>query len=231
MARQLPFSPGERMEYVGRVRTGVSAHGVLRIDGPADVRGISTWILHSEMEGGLAFIRASDHNVSWLDPVRMASLRYSSRERHVLNKHDEAVEIFPEERRWTAKGGLEGSLDSDAPLDELSFLYYLRTLPLTGATPLSVSRHFDSGRNPTDVRVLGREEIEVGAGRFHAVIVEMRVRDARRYKGEGVIRVSLSDDACRLILRLESDVPDNGKATLSLSAYSGTRCDRTSQNR
>jgi hypothetical protein len=40
----------------------------------------------------------------------------------------------------------------------------------------------------------------------------MRVRDARRYHGEGVIRVYLSDDRCRLLLRLESSVPDAGSA-------------------
>jgi hypothetical protein len=36
--------------------------------------------------------------------------------------------------------------------------------------------------------------------------------------------VYLSDDECRLILRLESDVPDAGKVTLALAAYSGARC-------
>jgi hypothetical protein len=75
--------------------------------------------------------------------------------------------------------------------------------------------------------VIGREEVTVGAGRFRAVIVEMRVRDARRYHGEGVIRVTLSDDRCRLILRLESTVPEAGTATLALQSYEGMRwsCD------
>ena len=71
------------------------------------------------------------------------------------------------------------------------------------------------------VTVVGREEIEVPAGRFRAVVVEMRVRDARRYRGEGTIRIHLSDDSCRLILRLESRVPDAGPATLSLQSYEG----------
>ena len=110
-----------------------------------------------------------------------------------------------------------------APLDELSFLYYVRTLPLLPDNTLSVTRHFDEARNPTVVRVTGREDIDVPAGRFHAVVVEMRVRDARRYKGEGTIRIHLSDDACRLILRLESRVPDAGPATLELQSYEGAR--------
>jgi hypothetical protein len=51
----------------------------------------------------------------------------------------------------------------------------------------------------------------------------MRVRDPRRYKGEGVIRIHLSDDACRLILRLDSRVPDAGPATLELQSYEGVQ--------
>ncbi len=113
-----------------------------------------------------------------------------------MKRHDDAVEIFPDEKRWTSQGGLSGVTSSDLPLDELSFLYYLRTLPLTGDSTITLSRHFDTARNPTTVTVVGREEIEVGAGRFRAIVVEMRVRDTRRYNGEGVIRFSFSDDKC-----------------------------------
>ena len=230
-AGDLPFGPGERFEYAGRVHVGVAGKGSIWVEGPSELRGTTTWALHSEMEGRLGFLRATDKSASWLDPVLFTSLRYTSQERHLLARHDEAVDIFPRERRWSAQGGAEGTTDTDAPLDELSFLFYLRTLPLTGDAPLTFARHFDSARNPTVVTVVGRQDVEVGAGRFHAVIVQMRVRDARRYKGDGVIRVALSDDKCRLLLRLESDVPDAGKATLALASFSGTRCECGAQVR
>ncbi len=220
---RLPFAPGEKFEYAGRVHVGVSGRGTLRVDGPSQLRGTAVWTLHSDMEGTLGFLRASDRAVSWFDPVRMSALRYTARERHLLARHDDDVSIFASEKRWSGDDGTEGPLVSDQPLDELSFLYFLRTLPLADEAELIVSRHFDAARNPTIVRVVGRAEIEVGAGRFRAVIVEMRVRDARRYKGEGVIRIHLSDDSCRLILRLESNMPDAGKATLALSSYEGMR--------
>ena len=228
---ELPFAPGERFEYSGRVNLGVSGRGTLRVDGPTELRGTTTWTLHSDMEGKLGFLRATDRSESWIDPVRMSALRYTARERHVLAKYDEVVDIFSSEKRWSGQDGQEGVLLNDAPLDELSFLYFLRTLPLVGETTMTVARHFDAARNPTVVRVVGREEVEVGAGRFRAVIVEMRVRDARRYRGEGVIRIHLSDDRCRLILRLESDVPGTGKATLALASYDGVRWACTSQLR
>ena len=227
----LPFAPGERFEYTGRVHVGVAGRGTLRVEGPSELRGTTIWTLHSDMEGKLGFLKATDKSVSWIDPVRVSALRYTARERHLLAKYDDAVDIFAGEKRWTAEGGLEGALVSDAPLDELSFLYFLRTLPLAADTSMSLARHYDAARNPVLVRVIGREEVEVGAGRFRAVIVEMRVRDPRRYHGEGVIRVHLSDDKCRLILRLESNMPDAGKATLALASYTGARCACTAQIR
>ena len=225
----LPFGPGERMTYTGRVHVGVGGSGSIWVEGPVELRGRSVWLLHSDMQGKLGPIRASVRNASWLDPMNVASLRYSSSERHLWKKSDDVVEIFPAERRWKSQGGLEGALASEQPLDELSFLFYLRTLPLAPDTKLTLSRHFDETRNPTFVRVIGREEIEVPAGRFHAIEVEMRVRDTRHYEGEGTIRIHLSDDDCRLLLRLESKVPDAGTAILGLASYEGTRTACTSK--
>ena len=220
---RLPFAPGERLIFAGRVHTAVSGGGALWVEGPVELRGTSTWLLHSDMEGRVGPLRATDRNASWLDPVRMTALRYTSRERHIVSKHDDAVDIFAGEKRWRAENGAEGVTATSAPLDELSFLYFVRTLPLASDTTMAVARHYDPARNPTVLTVRGREEIQVGAGRFRAILVEMRVRDPRRYKGEGVIRIHLSDDACRLILRLDSRVPDAGPATLDLQSYEGVQ--------
>lgn len=220
---ELPFAPGERLTYAGRVRTAISGRGTLWVEGPSDLRGTPTWILHSDMEGRVGPFRATDQSTSWLDPVRMTTLRYTTRERHLLARHDNTTDIFAGEGRWSDGDGGSGELAAPDPLDELSFLYFLRTLPFSTDSTVSVIRHFDPARNPTVLRVVGRDDVQVGAGRFRALIVEMRVRDARRYRGEGVIRVSLSDDRCRLILRLESTVPDAGTAILSLESYDGVR--------
>lgn len=228
-ADALPFAPGEKLSFEGHVSTGVKGGGVMWVEGPVEMRGTTTWLLHSDMEGRIGPLRATDRTASWLDPIGMTALRYTSRERHILSKHDDAVDIFAGERRWSAANGAQGTVAIAAPLDELSFLYYVRTLPLTAGTSLTVARHFDVERNPTLLRVVGREEIAVGAGRFRAIVVEMRVRDARRYRGEGTIRIHLSDDPCRLILHLESRVPDAGPATLGLRSYEGERTSCTAK--
>lgn len=228
-ADALPFAPGERLTFEGHVHTGVKGGGAMWVEGPVELRGTMTWLLHSDMEGRVGPLRATDRTASWLDPVRMTALRYTSHERHIVSRHDDAVDIFAGEKRWSAENGAQGEMAVSAPLDELSFLYYLRTLPLAAGTTTTVARHFDVERNPTVLRVVGREEIEVGAGRFRAIVVEMRVRDARRYRGEGTITIHLSDDSCRLILRLESRVPEAGPATLGLQSYEGARASCTAR--
>lgn len=216
----LPFSIGEHLAYRVRVaRLGSVGHGAMWIEGPVEIRGVSTYLLRFDFKAGKGPVQASDRTWSWLDPERMASQRYAKREKHMLSRRDEWVELFPGEKRWVADNGEHGVSPSDAPLDELSFMYFIRTLPLGDNATYTFNRHFDKGRSPTSVRVIRRETISTGAGSFATVLVEMLVKDPRRYKGEGAIRINLTDDAYRIPVRIESDMPVVGTAVMSLEKY------------
>lgn len=227
--RELPFQPGERLTFRGRAGGGVSAKATMSVDGPTVLRGVATWVLRSTIDARIGPLRGSDRSSSWLDPVTLSALRYSARERRPFGGREEEVEIDRPERRWIGATGDGGVLATDAPLDELSFLYFVRTLALTSDTTLTIPRHFDAARNPVLLRMVGRESVTVPAGRFRALVVEMRVRDRRHYEGTGVIRLHLSDDRCRLLLRIESQVPGQGLATLSLASYEGASTECTAR--
>ena len=212
----LPFRVGERLVYEGRVR-GISGRGTMWIDGPVDVRGVATYELHFDFFARVGPLSVSQKSTSWLDPERMAAMRFEKRERHLLARREEVIDLFPDERRWSAKNGEVGASPTTMPLDELSFIYFIRTLPLSPDSTLRFTRHFDPQRNPTLVRVLGREQVDTPAGSFGTVVVEMRVRDPQHYKGEGRIRFSISDDRCRLPVRIESTIPDAGTVVLTLA--------------
>lgn len=212
-----PFYVGERLEYAVRLSgVGLKGNGAMWTDGPETVRGTETYVLHFGFKARLGPVKVSDMTTSWLDPRRMASLRFVKRERHPFSSHDEDVALFPEQKRWSAADGAAGTALTDAPLDELSFIYFLRTIPLAADSVYRFDRHFDAQRNPTTVRVVRRESLTVGAGTFAAVLVEMRVRDPARYQGEGIIKIHFSDDARRLPLRIESTLPVAGTALLTL---------------
>jgi hypothetical protein len=215
-ASTLPFAVGERLVYDGRVR-GIGGLGTMWIAGPVDVRGVPTYELHFDFYARVGPLSVSQKSTSWLDPERMAAMRFQKRERHLLARHEEMVELFPAERRWRANDGQVGDSPTNAPLDELSFIYFVRTLPLTSDSTLRFARHFDVQRSPTVVRLLGHEQVTTPAGSFNTIVVEMRVRDPQHYKGEGTIRFSISDDRCRLPVRIESNIPDAGNVVLTLA--------------
>jgi hypothetical protein len=218
-AHALPFSVGERLTYRVRLaRFGGKGAAEFRVDGPVDVRGTPTYLLRSTVETSVGLVKVVNRSESWLDPRRMASHRFRKRERTLASSHSETVEMFPASRRWESGDGGSGETLSDAPLDELSFIYFLRTVPLAADSTYRFDRHFDASRNPTTVRVLGRETVTTAAGTFATVAIEMRVMDAGRYHGEGVIRINLTDDHCRIPVRIQSTVPVAGAAVLTLES-------------
>jgi hypothetical protein len=95
-------------------------------------------------------------------------------------------------------------------------MYVLRTLAL-GDSTVRHDRHFDAARNPTHLRVTGRRTLTTEAGTFRTVTVEMRVQDPRRFKGEGVIRLDLTDDDCRIPVQIESEMPVIGRTRMTLA--------------
>lgn len=218
---RLPFAIGEELIYrANSSRFGSLGTGAMRVEGPEEVRGRDTYLLRFDFRGRLGPVALEDRTRSWIVPRRMAALRYHKRERAPLLSRGEEIELYPAEQRWESANGNEGWTPSDAPLDELSFLYFVRTLPLADGDVYTLNRHFDPGRNPVTVRVLHRERLVVPAGAFPTVVVEMRVQDRRRFRGTGIIRMNLTDDDSRMPVRIESSFPVIGAVTLLLESGS-----------
>lgn len=216
----LPFRIGEHLEYrVNVSRFKASGRSSMSVEGPVDVRGTSTFLLRFDFRAGLGPFKAIDRTESWLDPRRMAVLRFHKSERHPLSSGKQEIELFPEEQRWEGKAGAAGDSPTHLPLDELSFIYFIRTLPLDSDTTDTFDRHFQRDRNPISVRVLGRDTVATGIGDLPTIHVEMRVRDPARYgESEGVIRIHFTDDHRRLPARIESEMPVVGRAVMTLEA-------------
>lgn len=222
-----PFPLGEALNYrVHFAMGGNVGHGQMRVEGPVSEGGVTTWRLVFDMRAGRGPIRATDRSVSWLDPLRFAISRFEKTERHPLSRSEERVVVdhsrqawydaaehpAPAEEDWQALGSL-------APLDELSFIYFLRTIPLERDSTFEVSRHFDARRNPTIIRVLGEELVETPVGIFRTRVVEMDVRDPKRYRGVGTIRFNIDTSDCHVPVRIVSQMPMLGATTLLLVGW------------
>jgi hypothetical protein len=147
----MPFGIGERLSYTVH-GTGIGSGGkaVMAISGPVDACGTPTMLATFSVTAHLALLlNGSVVSRSWIDAQCFASLRFTKHEHRPLSSNDDSIEIYPTDRRWIGMRGDSGTMTTDAPLDELSFIYFLRTLPLVPDTRYTFDRFYDQRRSPT----------------------------------------------------------------------------------
>ena len=93
-------------------------------------------------------------------------------------------QIIPDSSRYRQDGDPQDWARPANPLDELAFLYYLRTVPLKPGATYQIPRYFKTGYNPVQVRVTGRETLALpGGGTAPVLALEITVavaHDERR---------------------------------------------------
>lgn len=221
----LPFGNGELLTFSVRAsKFGTVGRAVMAISGPVEVRGVETMLVTFDTHLRVLLMKSSDDNRSWIDPRRMTSLRYEKHERRPFSSEDDSVEIYPDLHYWTGTHGATGSTTGEAPLDELSFVYFLRTVTLLPDSIYAFDRHYDKRRIPTTVRFVKRDTLRTPAGEFDTVELEMRSKNGVDFKGEWVLRLWISEDPCRLPVRMESVVPLLGKGVMTLESAVTPTC-------
>jgi len=91
-------------------------------------------------------------------------------------------------------------------LDELSVLYYARTLPLTPGTTTR-AKVFASRKNwELEVKVLDRETLATVVGRRETIVVEPLLRFEGIFQQKGRVIVWITDDPERIPVRMKSEV-------------------------
>jgi|SRR5579884_984953 len=214
-----PFAIGEVLQYqvaAGRFR----GDGTLSLTDGGTIRGTPVALAQLRVTAGFGPIKGTHLTESWFDMQSITSFRYHDREHRLFSTRDRRVEIDPASRKWTDSNGLSDSTTSGQPLDELSFIYFIRTLDLTPGAVYQTDRFFDPQRTPTIVRVLIRDTTRVPAGAFPTVLVSMTVKDPRRFGSRlGTLLIHFTDDSCRLPVRMESTTPDGSHAVLSLREW------------
>lgn len=221
----VPFGPGERLEY--QVKMGVFSvgDGYMAIQGVDTVRGHPSYHIRMGIQGGMWFAKVDDQYDSWLGTKDLVSRRYI-RDIHEVNyKSRREFAIYPEERRWERVDADQAdSMSTSQPLDEIAFLYFLRTLPLEVGETYTLNRYFKNDGNPVVIRVLRRERKEVPAGTFNTIVVQPVIQTDGLFSEGGKAEVYFTDDAARHLVYLRSEIPVVGSVTLHLkSVRKGSR--------
>ena len=161
------------------------------------------------------FYRVRDRAESYIDAESLYTRRFVKHLREGGYKKDIDVRFDQEARKAIYDDG--EALDVPAAVhDVLSAFYYVRTRPLPDGAVIRIPTHDNKKSYDMEVRVHGRERIEVPAGKFDCVLVEPVLKSEGVFKSKGGILVWLSDDERRIPVLVKSKVPI-GSISVSLT--------------
>ncbi len=201
----VPWSVGERSEYevrFGKLKVGKGSIEVVQLD---EVRGREAWHTRFRVSGGTFFYRVNDVLESWFDARTLASLRFVKDQEEGRSDREVRYDIFPERTAYQEPGKPEQPSVAQ-PLDDGSFLFFVRTLPLKDGDVYELNRYFKPDRNPVRIRVLRREKVKVPAGTFDAIVVQPTFKTKGIFSENGKAEVWLSDDERRIVLQMKSSL-------------------------
>jgi hypothetical protein len=218
-AAPVPFELGESLTYdvrFGAIKVGT---GRMRVLGREPVRGRDAWHVRFSVSGGTIFYRVNDVYESWMDVVTLNSLRYEQDLNQGSRDRERSFEIYPDRAvyRETTRNGPERPSVSN-PLDDGSFLFFIRTVPLEVGQSYTFNRYFRPDRNPVIIRVLRREKIRVPAGEFDAIVIQPVIKTSGIFSEGGQAEIWLSDDSRRMMLQMKSRL-SFGSLNLYLRSY------------
>jgi hypothetical protein len=176
----------------------------MEVVGIEPFRGRDAYHTRFLLRGGTAFFRVNDRYESWFDARTMESLRYAQQIDQGSYERERVFDIFPDRRLYTESGKADSLPSVADPLDDGSFLYFLRTIPLEVGKSYEFNRYFRPDRNPVRVTVLRREPVRVPAGTFDAIVVRPTIKTTGIFSEGGRAEVWFAADSTRRMLQMRS---------------------------
>ena len=218
---RLPFGTGERADY--QVKLGVVSvgSGSVEVLGIETVHGTPTYHTRMRVSGGVPLARVNDRYESWIDVEGIFSRRFVQDVHEVGYDRSRVYDFDVARRTWRRTDGSDdtGVLTTSEPLDDLSFMYFARTLPLKVGDQYRLNRYFKESGNPVVLRVVRKETVTVPAGRFNTVVVQPTIRTAGLFGEGGRAEIYFSDDERHIPVLIKSRVSRVGSLTMALKTY------------
>ena len=202
---RVPWEAGESLEYTVKLAGLSSGTGIMQVVGIDTMRGRASWRLHFNIKGSTPFglYHVNDSYDSWMDAGTLNSLRFEQNLFEGGKRRLRNYDIFPDRRIFHEEGKEERASSAD-PLDDASFFFFVRTLPLEVGQTYSFDKYFDPKANPVVIRVVRKDTIDVPAGRFPAIVLQPTIKTNGLFSKNGHAEIWLSDDEHRILLRMNT---------------------------
>ncbi|HET8771286.1 MAG TPA: DUF3108 domain-containing protein [Gemmatimonadaceae bacterium] len=215
----VPFETGEVLVYdvkFGSIKVG---NGGMRVVGIDTIRGQPAWHVRFSISGGTFFYKVNDVYQSWMDIYTLNSLRYIQDTDQGSREVKRRYEIFPDLAMYNEVAKNNREMPSVyEPLDDGSFMFFIRTVDLQVGQTYEFNRYFKPDRNPVIIRVLRKERVKVPAGTFNAIVIQPIIKTSGIFGEGGQAEIWLSDDDKRMMLQLKSRLVF-GSLNLYLRSY------------
>jgi hypothetical protein len=209
MERGLPFGPGESLRF--SIEYGVLKAGTawLEVDAMETYHGRTCYHLVSRAESNefmSKIYKVRDRIDSLIDAEGLYSHRYRKHVREGGYKKDYDAVYQPAAGKVRYADGK--TYDTGAfSKDGLAAFYYVRHVPLEVGRDVVIAHHSDEASADIIVKVLRKETVEVGAGKFACVVIEPVMSAGSIFKNSGRMTIWVTDDARRIPVLMKSKIP------------------------
>ncbi len=202
---KVPFKVGERLTYQAKVNFMNAGQATMSVEGVETIRDHPTYHTIFTVKGRVLFFHVDDHYESWFDTTTLVSLHHVQHIDESNNKIDKVYDFYPERRVYVRNGQENPSVEQ--PLDEGSFIYFMRSVPLEVGKTYEFNRYYQPAKNPVVIKVDRREHISVPAGEFDAIVLKPVIKSKGLFGENGQAEVWFSADSNRTLLKLKSKLP------------------------
>ena len=201
----VPFKPGESLTYAAKVNFMNAGTATMSVEGIEMIRDRPTYHTIFNVKGRVLFFHVDDHYESWFDTTSLVSLHHVQHIDETKYKIDKVYDFYPDRRVYVRNGEEKASVEK--PLDEGSFIYFMRSVPLEVGKTYSFNRYYQPDKNPVIIKVDRLEHIKVPAGEFDAIVLKPIIKSKGLFGENGQAEVWFSTDSSRTLLRLKSKLP------------------------
>lgn len=200
-----PFDVGESFQYsakLGFLRLGTAT---LEVAGKDTVRGVPSFLFRFKLEGGNALYRLNSVLESRTGIADLKSRQFIQDNDENGRVRFRRYDIFPDSGFFLAQGDTTHWPTPSHPLDDASFLYFVRTIPLEVGKRYELNYYFKKEKNPLVITVEKRESCELPDGsKPDCFVVHPVMGDRGIFEPRANARLWITADERRIPVQIRS---------------------------
>lgn len=216
----VPFGVGERIVYGGKMLFINAGTAQLKVESIDTVRGAESWRFSFATE--VSKLGYSNKSVfeSWTGTRDWISRRFIKNVTEQGRTRYEIFRIHPDSGFYRRNDNTETKPTSEAPLDDVAFFYWIRTVHLEVGKTYTYQNYFRAEQNPVVVKVEKREQKEMPDGTKVQTLLLRPIVDEENgmFSKKSKAKLWLTDDARRIPIAIETTL-FFGNLRLELQSY------------